>query len=244
MLIVFAIFQDYLFSRLYDTGFYISESLLYNTLWVFAIAIIWLEVYAYRKLKIQVTLPKILAVLTSSIVLSLAQITVSTLFFIAISNLVFTPAHRFGTIFNAYLSNQFFFLMVIYATVPLIEKAVTYSVKSTHKTLKYPDRIQVKTGTKTVQVKTSTISHITTNKPHSIIFTDDTTYFDDRSLKAFEQLLHPDNFIRVHRSVIINIEHVEEISSRQNGDYDALLSDGNTVRLSRHYRNSWKQLLH
>ncbi|MBP7644450.1 MAG: hypothetical protein KA767_13995, partial [Saprospiraceae bacterium] len=32
-----AVFQDYLFSKFQDTGFYLSESLLYNAIWLFLI---------------------------------------------------------------------------------------------------------------------------------------------------------------------------------------------------------------
>jgi two-component system LytT family response regulator len=69
-------------------------------------------------------------------------------------------------------------------------------------------------------------------------------YFDSRTLKDFEDLLNPEFFLRVHRSSMVNTAYVKALTSRQNGDYDALLENGQTVRLSRHYRENWQQLLH
>jgi DNA-binding LytR/AlgR family response regulator len=62
-------------------------------------------------------------------------------------------------------------------------------------------------------------------------------------LKKLERLLDPQVFIRVHRSAIINKNHITELKSRKNGDYDGIVTSGQTIRFSRHYRQNWNTLL-
>jgi two-component system LytT family response regulator len=50
-------------------------------------------------------------------------------------------------------------------------------------------------------------------------------------------------FLRVHRSAIVNKNHITELKSRKNGDYDGVLTNGQSVRFSRHYRQNWSELL-
>ncbi len=68
-----------------------------------------------------------------------------------------------------------------------------------------------------------------------IIHTDDKEYIHGGSLKAILKKLDPDQFQRVHRSTIINIQSVKELKSRLNGDYDILMQDETVLRLSRNY---------
>ncbi|MFD0863883.1 LytR/AlgR family response regulator transcription factor [Sungkyunkwania multivorans] len=244
LLISVAVFQDYLFSRLQHTGFYISESLLYNVLWILTIPFIFFEFILLRKLSFTRKTPQIISTIAISTILSLTQILLSALFFVTISYFVFSPTHRFDNIFNAYLSNQFFILFLIYLIAPFVESAIkTFQNKTTSLTIKYSNKIKVKIGTKMVMIKTDSIYSISTDKPYSTILTDNRTYIDDRSLRAFEALLNPKDFIRVHRSTIINLNHIKQLSSRKNGDYDAVLVNGGKIRMSRHYRKNWNALL-
>ncbi|MBK7426438.1 MAG: LytTR family transcriptional regulator DNA-binding domain-containing protein [Saprospiraceae bacterium] len=42
-------------------------------------------------------------------------------------------------------------------------------------------------------------------------------------------------FVRIHKSSIINIEKVKSYTSRLNGDFDVLMENGIKLRLSRNY---------
>lgn len=53
----------------------------------------------------------------------------------------------------------------------------------------------------------------------------------------------PDNFKRIHRSTIVNIDHIKKLQSRGNGDYDVIMKCGKTLRLSRNYAPSLRGLL-
>jgi two-component system LytT family response regulator len=56
------------------------------------------------------------------------------------------------------------------------------------------------------------------------------------SLKELERKLPGDTFVRVHRGIIVNLEHVEEIQPYMHGDFHVHLRDGTVVRMSRRYR--------
>jgi two-component system LytT family response regulator len=163
-----------------------------------------------------------------------------TSFFVLVSNLVFTPPHRFLNIFNTALSNHFYIALLWYLIFPVI---FIYRFKPDNLSAEYPNEIKLKVGSKIIKVPTSRILLISTDKPYSIIHTNDQKILDNKSLKEFETMLDPSIFLRVHRSSILNSKYIKEIKSRSNGDYDARLNNDKLIRLSRHYRNNWAQLL-
>jgi len=63
------------------------------------------------------------------------------------------------------------------------------------------------------------------------------------SLKHMEEILPKDLFLRIHKSSLVNVEHLEELEPFAKGDYVAHLSNGEKVRTSRGYRDKLKGLL-
>jgi two-component system LytT family response regulator len=55
--------------------------------------------------------------------------------------------------------------------------------------------------------------------------------------------LDPADFARVHRSHIVAIRHIREMSARPNGEYDIRLVSGHQVRASRAHRDTIRSLL-
>jgi hypothetical protein len=49
-------------------------------------------------------------------------------------------------------------------------------------------------------------------------------------------LVLPAPFARVHRSTIVNLDHVRELRTRNHRDYEAVLKDGTRLKLSRTHR--------
>jgi hypothetical protein len=61
------------------------------------------------------------------------------------------------------------------------------------------------------------------------------------TMSAVEALLDPSKFVRVHRSHIINIEHLAEIESLDTGDARLKLRDGSIVPCSRTFRAALRE---
>lgn len=63
------------------------------------------------------------------------------------------------------------------------------------------------------------------------------------SLRNILENLDPDQFKRIHKSTIVNLHMIKAFKSRNNGDYDVLLNDGTSLRLSRNYVKPIKELM-
>jgi DNA-binding LytR/AlgR family response regulator len=80
----------------------------------------------------------------------------------------------------------------------------------------------VRIGDKYVEVQTRTKTHLIT-----------------KSLSRLESELPADDFVRVHRSVIVNINFVDEITKSFGGAYEVRMKDAEKTRLpvSRRYKS-------
>ncbi|MBR9832899.1 LytTR family transcriptional regulator [bacterium] len=239
-----SVFQDYVYSQVKNTGFYLSESLLYNCIWIFLVPLSFMQVRLLKHFKFNRNFQKIGVSIVSSGVFTLLHIFIFTTFFVAVSYFAFSPTHHFTHIFNAALSNQFSILALLYIFVHLISQTVNMTKKNIQNSAESIEKINVKVGLKTISLPVDSIEFISTEKPYSVINSIEKKYLDNRTLKEFETVLNTYNFIRVHRSAIINKDFIKELKSRQNGDYDCVLESGKIIRLSRHYRTNWKDLLH
>ena len=57
------------------------------------------------------------------------------------------------------------------------------------------------------------------------------------TLTEMERRLDPAQFVRVHRTTIVSTSRIREIRPDLHGDFDVVLLDGRTLRMSRHYRD-------
>jgi two-component system LytT family response regulator len=62
------------------------------------------------------------------------------------------------------------------------------------------------------------------------------THLLRRSLADLERDLGPDNFCRVHRSVIVNLDRVMGLELKSDGEYEVVLKTNRRLRLSRRFR--------
>ena len=74
---------------------------------------------------------------------------------------------------------------------------------------------------------------ITAATPYISIHLEKRKYLYSETLKTICDQLDNNTFIRIHKSTIVNISKVRSFKSRLNGDYDLLLTDGSSLRLSR-----------
>jgi len=56
------------------------------------------------------------------------------------------------------------------------------------------------------------------------------------SLSELADSLDPQRFIRIHRSVIVNIDSIVQLEPISHGEFDVVLKDGARRRVSRTYR--------
>jgi two-component system LytT family response regulator len=69
------------------------------------------------------------------------------------------------------------------------------------------------------------------------------TYTTRETLSGLAEQLDPRRFVRVHRSTIVNLDHVREIQPYFHGAYILVLQNGTEVRLSRARRHAFEEAL-
>lgn len=57
------------------------------------------------------------------------------------------------------------------------------------------------------------------------------------TMGELEEKLDPVQFARIHRSIIVNIDHVKEVRSHEHDEYIVMLLDGTCLRMGRTYRH-------
>lgn len=240
-----AIFQDYVFSEIQSTGFYWSDTMLYNIYWLLFIPFLRIANFIYNKVQPKSLTNKILYASSTGFIFSLLHIFLFTSIFILGSNIIFPEPHRFSRIFKNAISNQLYITIIAYLFSPFVfdylkSKKQLNKLFPIQKTIR---TITVKNGTRRIKIDISTILFIKTDRPYTMVYFNNQKFLHDESLKKLEKLLDSQIFFRVHRSAIINKNHITELKSRKNGDYDGILTNGKSVRFSRHYRQNWNELL-
>ena len=69
------------------------------------------------------------------------------------------------------------------------------------------------------------------------LHTDQDEHLMRTTMHALEERLDPERFVRVHRSAMVNLDHVTELQPQGRGEYRLLLANGRRLPLGRKYRN-------
>jgi len=106
---------------------------------------------------------------------------------------------------------------------------------------RYPEKILVQTGNRLITVAVSEILRIEAEGDYATLVTAKTHHLSNYGISALEAKLDPRQFIRVHRSDIINLHYVREIQ-KYPSSYDVILHNGDIVRVSRSYMDKIREL--
>jgi two-component system LytT family response regulator len=97
-------------------------------------------------------------------------------------------------------------------------------------------RLVVKDNNRFVMLRTAEIDWISSAGDYVKLYSRGRTFLIRLTMSEIEEKLEPERFARIHRSTIVNLDRVDEIRPLVHGDFDVLLKDGTTLRLSRSYR--------
>jgi two-component system LytT family response regulator len=64
------------------------------------------------------------------------------------------------------------------------------------------------------------------------------------TMHGVESQLDPNEFARIHRAVIVNLDRIRELQPWFAGDYIVILRDGRQLKLSRTYREQLQSRMH
>ena len=105
------------------------------------------------------------------------------------------------------------------------------------------NRVVVKDGGKIKIIPTSTIQYLEGADDYVKIFTDNGTYLKKKTMQYFEQSLQQQQFLRVHRSYIINTQLITRIDPYEKDGHLVLLTTGAKLPVSKAGYTKLKEVL-
>ncbi len=99
------------------------------------------------------------------------------------------------------------------------------------------NRLLIKGEGRLVFVRTEEIDWIQANANYVRVHVGDTSYLHRQTITGLERQLDPGRFLRIHRSVIVNIDKIRELRPWPTGEYVVLMRNGKELTLSRTYRS-------
>ena len=105
------------------------------------------------------------------------------------------------------------------------------------------NRIVVREGPNIRIIPVGEVLYIEAYDDYVKIHTDEGTFLKNRTMASFEERLDPLQFVRVHRSFIVKIDHIIRLEPHEKEGHIAVLSDGKKVNVSKNGYTRLKQLL-
>lgn len=95
----------------------------------------------------------------------------------------------------------------------------------------YIDRVVVKDRHKIHIITVDKIRYIESLDDYVMIYTHDGRHMKQKTMKYFETYLDPKNFIRIHRSYIVQVDNIAEIQQYEKESYVVILKDKDKTKL-------------
>ena len=106
-----------------------------------------------------------------------------------------------------------------------------------------PGKIPVKQGNKTILIDPPDILYIIASGYYAEIYTGEGKYVLRESLNNLEEQLEGGNFFRIHRSTIVNVDHVKEIVHSDYSEVDARMKDNKLLHISKSNKKEFLEKL-
>jgi len=239
------VLQDLVEADFKRTGFYFSESFLFSSFWWLFVPLICAQFYMARTTSGSFAWIVPAAAISIALHLYLYPVLVWLL-----SSAFCDHTFRMQQTFQYALSTYLIQLVLLY-TMPLsvlqyfnrrksrlqnqAAAIISQSRSETNGTLVVSDA-----GVHT-KILLRDVLFFSANTPYIDIHVNGKKYIHNETLKSIQAQIG-DNFMRIHKSTIVNILHVQGYKSRLNGDYDLTMTDGSKLRISRNFAAAFKRL--
>ena len=94
------------------------------------------------------------------------------------------------------------------------------------------DRITVKDGSRIHLIKLDELLYIQACGDYTTLVTPSGEYIKEQTMKNFETHLPADNFVRIHRSSIVNVTQISRVEQYGKETYQVTLKSGVKLRVS------------
>jgi two-component system LytT family response regulator len=107
-----------------------------------------------------------------------------------------------------------------------------------------PERLAVRHGSRAVLVNVADVDWVESDADYVRLHAGERVHLVSARLQALEDLLDPDLFLRIHRSIIVNLSRVQELHRRDDGGGAVVLRDGVRLRVARSRWEALERALH
>jgi len=128
------------------------------------------------------------------------------------------------------------------STTVLDSRLVTL-LEELHEERKYSERLIVKSSGRVFFVRTEEIDWVEASGNYVKIHTKSDAHLLRESMKNMEAKLDPKTFVRIHRSAIVNIDHIKELEPWFHGEYIVIMRDGTRLTASRVFSDRLSALI-
>ena len=97
----------------------------------------------------------------------------------------------------------------------------------------YPSRIPVKTGAQTLFIRVEEVDYIESAGNYALLHTGGEHHLLRETITSLEARLSPRTFLRVSRSILVNLERVKGLQSSPRGEYLLVLQDNRQLMMTR-----------
>jgi two-component system LytT family response regulator len=95
------------------------------------------------------------------------------------------------------------------------------------------ERVVVKTGSKMHVIPVGKIRYIEASEDYVMIYADNSRHLKAQTMRFYETHLNPDQFVRIHRSYLVNVNYVERMEPYDKDTYVAIMNEGQRLKISR-----------
>lgn len=247
-LVALTMLQDLLLSLRNNNNYYWSESLLFNTFWLWFMPVIF---YVWKKGQYKTGTNRNAIILHSTLLIVTAFISHALLYASTVtfgSYLLFDHTYGLQKVFTYTIANDLYKYLFVYSAVCFLRYRSDVFLKKNPALVptqakKNVSELVIGQGKDRIVVATEDIIIISSASPYIAIYTEKKKYLHTSTLRAIAEQLNEQVFVRVHKSTIINTRYIASYRSRLNGDYDILLQNQQEIRLSRNYVPAFKQIM-
>lgn len=105
------------------------------------------------------------------------------------------------------------------------------------------DRMVIRAGGKVVFLDLAEVDWIEAAANYVRLNVGKESYLVREGIGRVSERLDPDRFVRIHRSVIVNVRKIKELQPCDSGEYIAVLRNGKELSCSRGYRTELQRLI-
>jgi two-component system, LytTR family, response regulator len=105
------------------------------------------------------------------------------------------------------------------------------------------ERLAVQSGSRSVLIPVDEIDWLEAEGKYVRVHAREQAYLIRNTLKGLESALDPARFLRIHRSIIVNVDRIREVEAYYQGEYILYLPNGTKLRSGRVYRSVIQRLL-